>query len=231
MPLLSRQAAIAAQAFGLNGNIKVKFAKQEYTTAGSYTFTVPPGNTSLIITASGAGAAGQLSYWAGPPTNWVQSNGAAGGNTTVTNGTFNITANGGAGGYGSAAGGTVSISGATSTTLNQTGGGPSGGTGGSSYYGSGSTQGGSFSKPATPTYSAGGGAGFQNIGGVPTPPDNYGGSAGGTGIIVVPVIPGQIINITVGAGATGGSVNYTKGSNYGSYAGNGGVGYASIEMT
>jgi hypothetical protein len=229
MPLLSRQAAIAAQAFGLNGNIKVKFAKQEYTTAGSYTFTVPPGNTSLIITASGGGAAGQTSSFGNG--NWTQYNGGAGGNTTVTNSIFNITANGGAGGYNGAAGGTVSITGATSTTLNQSGNSPSGGTGGSSYYGSGSGQGGDFSRPATPTYSAGGGAGYQNSGGTPTPPNNYGGSAGGTGIAVVPVIPGQVINITVGSGATGNTNDYTKGNPHGSYSGNGGVGYASIEMT
>ena len=229
MPLLSRQAAIAAQAFGLNGNIKVKFAKQEYTTAGSYTFTVPAGNTSLIITASGGGASGQYSYFGNG--NWTQLNGSAGSNTTVTNSVFSITANGGAGGYNGAAGGTVSITGATSTTLNQTGNSPSGGNGGSSYYGSGASgPGGSFSRPATPTYSAGGGAGFQNSGGSPTPPNNYGGASGGTGIIIVPVIPGQVINITVGAGATGGSIDYTKGTNWGSYAGNGGSGYASIEM-
>ncbi len=230
MPLLSRQAAIAAQAFGLNGNIKVKFAKQEYTTAGSYTFTVPPGNTSLTITASGGGAAGQASVFGNG--NWTSINGPAGSNTTVTNSVFTVTANGGAGGYNGAAGGTVSITGATSTTLNQTGGSPSGGTGGSSYYGSGASgPGGDFSRPATPTYSAGGGAGYQNSGGSPTPPNNYGGSAGGTGIVVVPVIPGQVINITVGAGGTGLTIDYTKGANHGSYSGNGGVGYASIEMT
>ena len=228
MPLIIKTGGLSARSFGLNSSGKVKFAKQEYTTAGSYTFTVPPGNTSLIITASGGGAAGQISYFGGP---WGQSNGAAGGNTTVTNSVFNITANGGVGGYNSAAGGTVSITGAISTTLNQTGNVPSGGTGGSSYYGSGASgPGGNFSKPATPTYSAGGGAGFQNSGGSPPPPDNYGGSSGGTGIIVVSVTPGQIINITVGAGATGGSANYNKGGSYGSYAGDGGVGYAAIEM-
>jgi hypothetical protein len=42
------------------------------------------------------------------------------------------------------------------------------------------------------------------------------------------VTPGQTINITVGAGATGANVNYTKGSNHGSYAGDGGTGFVSI---
>jgi len=223
MPLLGRKAAIAAQGFGLNSSGKVKFAKQEYTVAGSYTFTVPTGNNAVIVTASGGGGAGQVSYFnAG---SYSQSNGGDGGTTTVTNGAFNITANGGGGGSSGSTGGTVSITGATSTTLNQTGGSKSGGTGGNSYYASGTSQGGDFSKPATAGTSAGGGAGFANDG-----PANYGGSAGGTGIAVVPVSGGQVINITVGAGAIGADIVYTKGSNHGSYAGTGGVGYVSIEM-
>lgn len=111
MPFLGRKATTAAQGFGLNSSGKVKFDKQEYTTAGTYTFTVPTGNNSVIITASGGGGAGQTSYFnAG---SWGQSNGSAGGNTTVTNGTFTITANGGGGGNSGSTGGTVSISGAT----------------------------------------------------------------------------------------------------------------------
>ena len=230
MPLNITTGSMSAKGFGFASNIQVKFSKQEYTTAGSYTFTVPPGNTRVLVTVSGGGGAGQASYFDGG--RWYQANGASGATSTVSNGIFTITANGGAGGYNGAAGGTVSITGATSTTLNQTGGSPSGGNGGSSYYGSGASgPGGDFSRPATPTYSAGGGAGYQNSGGSPTPPNNYGGSAGGTGIVVVPVIPGQVINITVGAGGTGLTVDYTKGANHGSYSGNGGVGYASIEMT
>jgi hypothetical protein len=223
MPFLGRKATTGAQGFGLNSSGKVKFAKQEYTTAGSYTFTVPTGNNAVIVTASGAGGAGQISYFnAG---SYTQVSGSAGGNTTVTNGTFTITANGGDGGSSSSSGGTVTISGATSTTLNQTGGSKSGGTGGTSYYASGTSQGGDFSKPATANTSAGGGAGFNNDG-----PANYGGSAGGTGIAIVPVSGGQTITITVGAGAIGSDSDYTKGSNHGSYAGTGGVGYVSIEM-
>jgi hypothetical protein len=57
---------------------------------------------------------------------------------------------------------------------------------------------------------------------------DHGGSAGGTGIAVFAVTPGQTITITVGAGATGANVDYTKGSNFGSYAGNGGSGFVSI---
>jgi hypothetical protein len=223
MPFLGRKATTAAQGFGLNSSGKVKFDKQEYTTAGTYTFTVPTGNNSVIITASGGGGAGQTSYFnAG---SWGQSNGSAGGNTTVTNGTFTITANGGGGGNSGSTGGIVSISGATSTTLNQTGGDKSGGTGGNSYYASGTAQGGDFSKPTAAGISAGGGGGYSFDG-----PLNYGGSAGGTGIAIVPVAGGQVINITVGAGVTGNNTDYTKGSNHGSYAGNGGVGYVSIEM-
>jgi hypothetical protein len=223
MPLNIMTGAMSAKGFGFASNIQVKFSKQQYTTAGTYTFTVPPGNSKILVTASGGGGAGQTSYFNGGQ--WGQSNGAAGGNTTVTNGTFNITTNGGDGGNSSGNGGTVSISGAISTTLNQTGGAKSGTTGGNSYYASGTSQGGDFSKPATAGTSAGGGGGFQYDG-----PTNYGGSAGGTGIATVPVRGGQTINITVGAGAIGSNTDYTKGSNHGSYAGNGGVGYVSIEM-
>ena len=223
MPLIIKTGGMSARSFGLNSSGKVKFAKQEYTTAGTYTFTIPTGNNAVIVTASGAGGAGQVSYFDGGQ--WHQSNGSDGGTTTVSNGTFTITANGGGGGSSSGSGGTVSISGATSTTLNQTGGSKSGGTGGTSYYASGTSQGGNFSKPSTAGTSAGGGAGFQNDG-----PANYGGSAGGTGIAVVPVVGGQVINITVGAGAVGSNIDYNKGSSYGSYAGTGGVGYVSIEM-
>jgi hypothetical protein len=222
MPFLGRKATIAAQGFGLNSSGKVKFSKQEYTTAGTYTFTVPTGNNAILVTASGGGAAGQTSYFDGG--SWHQTDtGAAGGNTTVTNGTFTVTARGGNGA--NTTGGTVTISGATSTTLNQTGGSNSGATGGNSYYASGTAQGGDFSKPADAGKSAGGGGGYQMDG-----PTNYGGSAGGTGIAVVPVSGGQVITITVGSGGAGINQTYTKGSNHGSYAGNGGVGYVSIEM-
>jgi len=58
------------------------------------------------------------------------------------------------------AGDTVTISGATSTQTSVTGGLHSGGTGGSSTYGAGSSAGGDFSKPATPSaIGAAGGAG------------------------------------------------------------------------
>lgn len=192
-----------------------------YSTAGTYTYTVPPGVTSVSIASTGGGGAGQVSYFDGG--NWTQIAGAAGSSSTVTNGTWTITSNGGGGGSSGGTGGTVTITGASSTTLNQTGGSKSGGTGGSSYYGAGTAQGGNSSKPATPPSGAGGGAGFQLDG-----PANYGGSGGGTGIAVFAVTPGQTINITVGAGATGQNVNYNKGGSYGSYAGNGGSGFVKI---
>jgi hypothetical protein len=223
MPLNITTGTMSARGFGFASNIQVKFSKQEYTTSGSYTFTIPPGNSRVLITFSGGGGAGQVSYFDGGQ--WYQQAGSSGGNTTVTNGSFTLTANGGGGGTSGGTGGTVTISGAISTTLNQTGGNKSGTTGGNSYYASGTSQGGDFSKPATAGRSAGGGGGFQYDG-----PTNYGGSAGGTGAAIVAVTGGQTINITVAAGAVGADINYTKGANHGSYAGTGGVGYVSIEM-
>lgn len=192
-----------------------------YNSPGTYTFTVPSGVTSLNVTTSGGGGAGQTSFFNSG--SWTQTAGASGASTTVTNGTWTLTSAGGSGGSSTGTGGTNTITGSSSTTLNQTGGSKSGGTGGNSYYASGTAQGANFTKPATASTSAGGGAGFQFDG-----PANFGGSAGGTAIATFTVAPAQTITITVGAGAVGSNVNYTKGSNQGSYAGNGGSGLAII---
>lgn len=50
MPLLSRRAASAAQGLGLNSSGKVHFSPVTYSTAGTYTFRVPIGNNSVILT-------------------------------------------------------------------------------------------------------------------------------------------------------------------------------------
>ena len=47
MPLLARRAATAAQGFGLNSSGQVKFSPQIYSTAGTFSFTVPIGNVAL----------------------------------------------------------------------------------------------------------------------------------------------------------------------------------------
>jgi hypothetical protein len=50
MPLLSRRATSAAQGFGLNSSGKVHFSPVTYSTAGTYTFRVPVGNNSVVLT-------------------------------------------------------------------------------------------------------------------------------------------------------------------------------------
>lgn len=50
MPLLSRRAASAAQGLGLNSSGKVHFSPVTYSAAGTYTFRVPIGNNSVVLT-------------------------------------------------------------------------------------------------------------------------------------------------------------------------------------
>lgn len=50
MPLLSRRAASAAQGLGLNSSGRVNFSPVVYSTAGTYTFRVPIGNNSVVLT-------------------------------------------------------------------------------------------------------------------------------------------------------------------------------------
>lgn len=50
MPLLSRRSASSAQGFGLNSVGKIPFSPVVYSTAGTYTFRVPIGNNSVVLT-------------------------------------------------------------------------------------------------------------------------------------------------------------------------------------
>jgi hypothetical protein len=50
MPLLSRRASSAAQGLGLTSSGRVPFSPVVYSTAGTYTFRVPIGNNSVVLT-------------------------------------------------------------------------------------------------------------------------------------------------------------------------------------
>lgn len=50
MPLLSRRSASSAQGLGLNSSGRVNFSPVVYSTAGTYTFRVPIGNNSVVLT-------------------------------------------------------------------------------------------------------------------------------------------------------------------------------------
>ena len=50
MPLLSRRAASSAISYGLTSIGRVRFLPQIYSVAGNYTFKVPAGNNSVVLT-------------------------------------------------------------------------------------------------------------------------------------------------------------------------------------
>lgn len=191
---------------------------EDYTSAGSYSYTVPEGVYLIRLDATGGGGSGSTIFFnAGQ---YGFSNGATGGDTSVspTSSGWSLTARGGYGGRQGSSRGTISVSGQSSTIVSQTGGNNSGTTGGASYYGSGSTVGGNFSFSATPTFGAGSGGGYQDGS------STQGGDAGGTFIGTFPVVPGETISITVGAGGAARVSNYTRGSDRSSRSGTGGSG-------
>jgi hypothetical protein len=206
-----------------------------YTTAGTYTYTVPQGITYLCVLCVGGGGAGvyntSLAGGAGGGALiWVNNirvsagqqftvvvgaggNGASGANTGGiagnasrfyfgTGSTFNIQANGGAGG-GTRTGGTRVLTN-TAFTVGTSGGG-SGGTGGAGV--SGVYSGGGAGAAG---YSGNGGNGGTNAGGGVT---GAGGGGGGGG------------SATQNAGGAGGVGIYGQGSNgtSGGYNGQGGL--------
>lgn len=191
---------------------------EDYTSAGSYTFTVPEGVYEIEVTATGAGGSGSVIFFDGG--SYGSTAGSTGGDTTVTPASsgWSLTARGGYGGLQGNGRGTISVSGESSTITNSTGGNNSGGTGGTSYYGAGSAQGGDFVRSDVPTYGAGSGGGF------PDEISTEGGDAGGTFKGTFAVTPGEEISVTVGAGGAQKTVNYFRGPEHGSYSGAGGSG-------
>lgn len=145
---------------------------ETFTTVGAQTWTVPDGVQRIKITAVGGGG--------------HHSPSATGGTTTVSlSGVINIVCNGGAGGDASnnPAGGT-----ATGGQINVNGG-LGGDVGGGSLLGHGGND---DQDPGARAQGYGGGGGQQGV---------AGGGGGGSAIGVFSVSAGDVINITVGAGA------------------------------
>lgn len=134
--------------YALKSSAEIPYTKKTYTTAGTYTFTVPSGITKLKVTVAGAGGGGGGALeWSGisagnsnTRTDWYEGgNGGSGAlttsNLTVTSRTtYSITV--GAGGSGGVSAEHYDYSSETSVTAG------SGGTGGTSKFDSITAQGG-----------------------------------------------------------------------------------------
>lgn len=165
-----------------------------YTTAGSFTFTIPSGITKLKVTVIGGGAGGFYSYVSGCCT--INVFGTSGGTSSVASGTqtiSTISATGGAA-WGGVSGGTNGGLG-SGGDLNGRGGG--GGLIGSQGTPPGQTI---FSGAAQ----AAGGTAVLGTGGLGYGSQrNYGGSAGGSAIKwLTGLTAGNTLSVTVGAKGT-----------------------------
>jgi len=183
-----------------------------YNTAGTYSFTVPIYAGTLTITMNGGGGGG------GGEGLSSATNGTAGGTTQIS--ALSLIANGGNGGLGcntsvgfpaGVSGGTAS-GGTTNTTGGSSGGGNSVSYGGSSPNGGGQTASRNISSPGNGF--SGNAPGGGGSGGGDSSGNGSGGGGGGycskayaSGAISF----GTVLSITVGAGNTGGTGNYTSG--------------------
>ena len=176
--------------------------------AGTYSWTVPPGVTSVCVVCIGAGAGSQGQYWS--------SGGGGGGglgwknNIAVVPGQiWTVTVGlGGDAGAGRQSGGLSSFVSPTSVLACQGGGG--GGISGGNYIGDGGGNGGQ----AYVNYGGGGAGGYTGNGG-----SNGGGGSGGGGA------GGYAYSSTYGNGAGGGTGPFGQGSSGNSgYAAGGGSG-------
>lgn len=152
-----------------------------YTTAGSFTFTIPTGITKIKATVVGGGGGGSGKVACGPNVA-----GSSGGTSSISSGTQTISTVSATGGSGATASG-ASASGGTGS------GGDFNGSGGAS---SGFTGGSIFSMPKVSTAGVLGAGGGSLISG----------AAGGNAIKwLTGLTPGNTISVTVGAGGAGGS--------------------------
>lgn len=163
-----------------------------YTTAGSFTFTIPSGVTKLKVTVVGGGGGAPFS------TGCAVTNGSAGGTSSVASGTQTIStvsATGGAGGNT----GTVSGGLGSGGDLNARGGASQSGT---QYAGFSSL---SFTQAiVSPTNGA---TGLLGTGGFYYNAAAQGGGAGGGTAVkwLTGLTAGNTLSVTVGAGGAGGS--------------------------
>ena len=193
---------------GING-------MQFFSTAGSYTWTVPTGITNVKVTAVGGGG-GSGGYRGNNPAP------GPGGTTTFALGGRTLTATGGAnsadGAFGpatTAGGSSGSASGGDINLVGQQGqyGNANGADGGRAPFSlSVCGMGGPSDPSATPQFGGGGGGSYSGsyIGG---------GGAGGVSIAVISTTPGSIATVTVGAAGQGrtsvntGATGWTRGQN------------------